>query len=129
MNKREEILRKANEIVNGNREQDYGTPENNFNNIADAWGWYLNTELSANDVAIMMCLMKLARIKGNTFKADSYIDAIGYLACGYEIASNETTPMSEVHEFTCTAPMSEEEFARIIKGDNLTFSEIKVDKK
>ena len=63
MNKREEILRKANEIVNGNREQDYGTPENNFNNIADAWGWYLNTELSANDVAIMMCLMKLSEHK------------------------------------------------------------------
>lgn len=89
MNKREEVLRKANEMVNGQREEDYGTPENNFKNIADVWSWYLDLELSALDVANMMTLMKMARIKGNSFKADSYIDAIGYLACGYEIASSD----------------------------------------
>lgn len=86
MNKREEVLRQANEMVNGHREADYGTPESNFKNIADVWSWYLDTELSPLDVANLMTLMKMARIKGNTFKADSYIDAIGYLACGYEIA-------------------------------------------
>ena len=90
MNAREEVLRKANEMVNGHREQDYGTPENNFKNIAEVWSWYLNTELSPLDVANLMTLMKMARIKGNSFKADSYIDAIGYLACGYEIAEGST---------------------------------------
>ena len=30
MNKREECLRKACEIVNGQREKSYGTPEDNF---------------------------------------------------------------------------------------------------
>lgn len=95
MNKREEVLRKANEMVNGQREEDYGTPENNFNNIADVWSWYLDLELSALDVANMMTLMKMARIKGNSFKADSYIDAIGYLACGYEIASNDDEEMKK----------------------------------
>lgn len=34
----------------------------------------------------MMALLKIARIAGGKFKADSYVDAIGYMACAGEIA-------------------------------------------
>ena len=37
----------------------------------------------------MMALMKMARIQSGRFKADSYVDACGYLACGCEIKYKE----------------------------------------
>lgn len=91
--KRAEILDKAKEMVTGQREQDYGSPEDNFNIIAEYWMTYLDAvfrtrgivELTADDVANMMCLFKLARITTGTGTADSYIDLAGYAACGGEL--------------------------------------------
>lgn len=87
MNKREECLRRANEIVNGQREQQYGSPEDNFKMVAELWSSYLEADVSAVDVAMMMALLKIARISTGTFKQDSFVDIAGYAACGYEIAS------------------------------------------
>lgn len=95
MNKREECLRKANEIVNGQREQQYGTPEDNFKMIAEMWSAYLETDVSAVDVAMMMSLLKIARISTGTFKEDSFIDLAGYAACGYEIASRDDAKIDD----------------------------------
>ena len=39
--KRSEILEAARRCVCGEREQDYGTPENNFETIGLLWGVYL----------------------------------------------------------------------------------------
>ena len=90
-NKREECLRKANEIVNGEREGQYGSPENNFQVIADLWNAYLTDEvyLSSVDVAMMMSLLKIARIRTGTHKEDSFLDLAGYAACAYEIAGRD----------------------------------------
>ena len=87
MNKREQCLRRACEIVNGQREQSYGTPEDNFKMIAEMWSTYLEADVSAVDVAMMMSLLKIARISTGTFNEDSFIDLAGDAACGYEIAS------------------------------------------
>ena len=95
MNKREECLRKASEIVNGQREQQYGTPENNFGTIAELWSVYLETDVSPVDVAMMMSLLKIARISTGTFKEDSFIDLAGYAGCGYEIASGNDTNIDD----------------------------------
>lgn len=84
---REEILKKADEIVNGHREQDYGTPERNFQMIAKLWSVYIGIEVTAVDVAMLMILMKSARIKTGTMTEDSFIDLAGYAACGGEIAT------------------------------------------
>ena len=43
-------------------------------------------DVEALDVAMMMTLLKVARIKTGHYKADSYIDACGYLAFAAEIA-------------------------------------------
>lgn len=83
---RKEFLQEAERIVCSDREGQYGKPENNFGIIADLWSAYLEMEISPIDVACMMTLLKIARIKtGRHFKSDSWVDAIGYLACGGEI--------------------------------------------
>lgn len=82
---RRECLETAEHMVNGDREHDYGTPEDNFKTIAGLWSAYLGKEISSLDVAMLMALMKIARIKAGT-KPDSFIDLAGYAACGAEIA-------------------------------------------
>ena len=82
---RRECLETAEHMVNGDREHDYGTPEDNFKTIAGLWSAYLGKEISSLDVAMLMALMKIARIKAGT-KPDSFVDLAGYAACGAEIA-------------------------------------------
>lgn len=84
---RSEILEAARKCVCGEREQDYGTPEDNFNLIAALWGAYTGHSYSEIDVSMMMAMVKAARIKTGTGTADSYIDLAGYAACGGEIAT------------------------------------------
>ena len=84
--KREHILNTAIKMVCGHREQDYGSPENSFSLIADLWTAYLGEPISSVDVAMMMALLKIARIKGGTGTEDSFVDLAGYAACGGEIA-------------------------------------------
>ena len=94
--KRAEILREAAKCVCGGREQDYGTPENNFESIARYWSEYLKRatwasekiRLTAKDVAAMMALLKIARISTSN-KVDSFVDLAGYAACAGEIATEE----------------------------------------
>ena len=84
---RTQILQKACEIVNGSREQEYSKPENNFAFIASLWNAYLGTQLCARDVALMMCLLKIARAKTGHYKEDSYIDLCGYGAIAGEMGT------------------------------------------
>lgn len=87
---REEILTMAKEIVCKDRDKDYGKPEDNFGKIAALWSAYLgNVTITAADVAIMMTLMKTARIAANPAKLDSWVDIAGYAACGGEIAAKK----------------------------------------
>lgn len=85
---REECLHKAAEIVCGEREGLYGSPENSFATVAAFWTAYLKCDINAEDVAMMMALLKIARISTGVYKADSYIDIAGYAACGMEIAKS-----------------------------------------
>lgn len=82
---RAETLEAAAKCVCGDREQDYGSPENNFRNIAEFWSDYLNTLIEPKDVAAMLALLKIARIASGHAKEDNWIDLAGYAACGCEI--------------------------------------------
>ena len=84
---RESILNRAIECVCGKREQDYGSPEDNFNRIATYWSAHLGMEITAEDVAVMMALLKIAHIGTGTATDDSWVDLAGYAACGGEIAA------------------------------------------
>jgi hypothetical protein len=85
---RAETLDRAKQCVCGQRENEYGSPEDNFQSIAALWSVYKNTDFTATDVAMMMALLKIARIKTGTATEDSFVDLAGYAACGAEIASN-----------------------------------------
>ena len=86
MEKREECLRTACEIVNGARNQTYGDVEDNFDRIASLWSTYLDTAVTPIDVAMMMVLLKTARVStGRVIHYDDYVDVAGYAACAYEI--------------------------------------------
>jgi hypothetical protein len=82
---REETLKRAFECVCGERQDQYGTPENNFGRIAKLWSAYLNFEVNSVDVAMMMALLKIARVKTGTATDDSFVDLAGYSACGAEL--------------------------------------------
>ena len=87
--KREEILDTAKRCVCGDREQDYGSPEKNFERIAEFWSTYMGYPVVAHDVAAMLALLKIARIASGHAKEDNWIDLAGYAACGGEIESGE----------------------------------------
>ncbi len=82
---REEVLDEAKKCVCGRREQDYGSPESNFALIADFWTMYLGVAVTPVDVAMMMALLKIARIKNGGGTGDSFVDLAGYAACGGEL--------------------------------------------
>ena len=89
---RKRVLSEAEKCVCGQREQDYGTPEDSFQKIGTFWTAYLNyaVEIDAEDVAAMMALLKIARISENPQHMDSWVDLAGYASCGGEIAGKET---------------------------------------
>lgn len=80
-----DTLKAAAECVCGSREEDYGSPEDNFAVIAALWTAYTGTDVTPKDVAMMMALLKIARAKAGS-KPDTYIDLAGYAACGAEIS-------------------------------------------
>ena len=84
---RSECLDKAKEIINGARQENYGSPEKNFKEIARYWSIFLDRDISATDVALMMVLMKLARLQNKPDHDDSWIDIAGYAANGAELAT------------------------------------------
>ena len=85
---RKSILAEAEKCVCGDRDEQYGSPENNLSLIARLWREYLDTDkpITAHDVAIMMALLKIARIASGQKKPDNYVDLAGYAACAGEIA-------------------------------------------
>lgn len=83
------MLEQAIQCVCTDRNQQYGEPEDNFAVIASLWTNYAGRKFTAHDVAMMMALFKVGRAMTGTAKADSYIDACGYLACAGEIAMRE----------------------------------------
>lgn len=82
---RTECLESALKIVNGQREQEYGKPEDNFGFIANLWTAYLGNEVTSLDVTNMMVLFKIARTKTGRGNDDSFVDIAGYAACGAEV--------------------------------------------
>lgn len=86
---RESVLNSAKEIVLGGRDAEYGGPEDSFKTIAKLWASYRGEFYSTTDVALMLALLKVARLKTNPMHRDSWIDLAGYAACGGECSGRE----------------------------------------
>lgn len=84
-----DFLSEATRLVSNDRQKDYGDKTENHNNIAKLWSAYLDVEISAHDVALMMALLKMARTKLGAVSKDTYIDMSAYSAIAGEIKFKE----------------------------------------
>ena len=84
---RSHILDTAKSYITRDRQADHGDAEDNFSRIAGYWSLHTGVTLTATDVAVMMALLKVARIKQNPQHVDNWVDGAGYFACGGEIAN------------------------------------------
>ena len=89
---KEEILKKARDLITGDRNETHGDAFQNHAEIAEFWNIYLDKKLqpmasiTAEDVALMMVLMKISRnTQGKKNNMDNFIDMCGYAAIAGEI--------------------------------------------
>lgn len=86
-----ELLMHAAELINGQRAQDYGEPQQSFENIARMWSTYLHTEITVTDVGMMMILLKVSRNRRGIDKQDNFVDICGYASlAGSKVFNNES---------------------------------------
>lgn len=106
---RVKILNEAADLIVGQRQQDYGTPEVNFQRIADLANIIFrenlekNIPLSARQAADFMILLKMARTI-NSPTRDSYVDIGGYAGIAGELA--EVEKAKQVPDYTIQYDMT-----------------------
>ena len=83
--KADEFLRESMVCVEESRHKTHGDKVVNHANIAKLWSWYLKTEITAYDVAMLMVLLKVARTKSGSANKDDLIDGAAYLAIAGEL--------------------------------------------
>ena len=86
MTQRQRVLSIAEDLVMGDRNKDYSSPQANFDQTAELWSAYMGHQFSAHDVAVMMILVKVARLTTSPGKLDNWVDIAGYAACGAEVS-------------------------------------------
>ena len=86
-------LREAAGIINGDRNKQYGNPEDNFERTAKIWSVILGIDISNEDVAMMMVGLKVARYASKSgYQPDTWVDIAGYAGCGYEVGAKQVNP-------------------------------------
>lgn len=77
------------------RDDDYGTPEDNFSAIAKKWNAYIEKKtgddpgLEAKDVAYMMIDLKTCRAADGDYNDDTDVDIAGYAESAARIQHGE----------------------------------------
>lgn len=98
-----QTLQTALELTGGDRAKTHGDKKQNHQNIADLWTAYFKQngsiigdgatltviQFSAHDVAVMMCLLKIARLKSGVHNPDNYVDLAGYAGIAAECADGQ----------------------------------------
>ena len=104
---RTETLDAARQAITVDRAATHGEAENTFGLIAAYWSAHLDCEVTAGDVAQLMVLLKVARMKANPGHADNYTDAAGYAAIAGELADPVPTEWTDAMvEAMVAAPMN-----------------------
>ena len=91
------MLEHAAGLVGGQRAQDYGDKTLNHQRIADLWNYWIHEvhgvdctgeiKLTPYDAAMMMLMVKVARLMHSPGHQDSHVDIAGYAAILEEIAA------------------------------------------
>ena len=92
---RTDILDAARQAITVDRAATHGDAENTFGLIAAYWSAHLGCVVTAGDVAQLMVLFKVARMKANPGHADNYVDAVGYAAIAGELADPVPTEWTD----------------------------------
>lgn len=109
-----DILTEAHGIIYGDRERTYGNPARNLQAIAELWMVFIaqkhgvGLSLFAEDVAMMMVLMKVARLMNDPRHRDSLCDIAGYAGLVDKIDRFEkelqNTPLFGAHSMRASVP-------------------------
>lgn len=83
-------LEQALALVTGERAEQYGDMVKLHQVVADMWGAYAGVKFTGTDVALMMALVKFARIRKGAHVPDNYTDIAGYAAVAAECAESES---------------------------------------
>jgi hypothetical protein len=75
-------------LINGEREDDYGTPQENFTRIAAIWSVILGHTVRPDQAALCMAGLKLARLAKGPHE-DSCVDGAAYFALAAELAHED----------------------------------------
>ena len=92
---RQEILIEAAHLIYNDREQDYGTPQENFKRIATLWSVVLGIPIKEHQVALCMNQVKVARLVESPKKTDGWVDAAAYMGIGGELATEEPAKIDD----------------------------------
>lgn len=64
-------------LVEDDRQDTYGSYDENLSRIAKLWGNYLGVPVTAMDVSLMMVLLKISRAKAG-YARDNAVDGVAY---------------------------------------------------
>ena len=77
----EDILETALRITKGDRNAQYGPPDQDFHRTAAMWTAMKGIQFEAREVAMFMIALKLSR-ETHQRKTDNWVDIAGYARCG-----------------------------------------------
>lgn len=92
------MLIRAEKLINGQRQKDYGDKLQSFAQIAMLFQGVLATKLApteritAEDVALLMMQVKIARLAKSPDHRDSILDVAGYAGCYDKILDERLRP-------------------------------------
>lgn len=95
------ILHRAYELINGDRQKDYGKPWDNFGLLAEFFTsysrkrWGVDIEFKRTDVVNFLELLKLSRACAEQPTEDTYVDIAGYAGLGADFAERQNTESFE----------------------------------
>ena len=81
---RSKALKKAEQLITGDRAKDYGYAYQNHLRIAKMWSVILQKQITVEQVYQCMIAVKLSRLIETPNHEDSYVDIIGYGALAME---------------------------------------------
>lgn len=82
------ILQEAAQLTAGARNESYGHPLDDYTRTAGMWSAFLGVEVTAEQAQLMMCMVKISRLRNSPRHRDSLVDLAGY-ARTYEMTLEE----------------------------------------
>lgn len=95
MSEREQLLKEAEVLVTGDRNEAYGPPGQDFARTAALWTLIFEpllkdqAKFEPHHVAMAMIQLKASRMVWTPGNRDHWVDIAGYAACGWECAVDE----------------------------------------